>query len=340
MSAVETQPPAIRMAMLADEIARRRNAIDGLVARAPARGLPDEGVLRLRALVRREEQNSLMLEGQIAIIDRKLEAAGELAQRELLEQEVEGLRRDLDRKRNDLKGTRQNLAEHDRANAIDHMRDNEVEYAIARARGEIVELEAELAELVRSSDEERAAWAAEEAQAKAVRAEALRLERDELLEQRDLAFRKIEKALKVLDYTSEQAQLVDLSLERIDQELGIHHSPAKKLIRDRLTYRLRHLGLDKAVTGSGAEPLVQGPAVRRAPGAQPSDSAPAQHPNGEPQSAEPVAQSCSVCRSEKRGDVDAALGGGEAVRSLARRFEFSRSALQRHKRHVSRTAPA
>jgi hypothetical protein len=43
---------------------------------------------------------------------------------------------------------------------------------------------------------------------------------------------------------------------------------------------------------------------------------------------------CTVCRSPKRGDVDAALLEGGSKRTVANRFGFGESAIQRHREHV------
>jgi hypothetical protein len=43
---------------------------------------------------------------------------------------------------------------------------------------------------------------------------------------------------------------------------------------------------------------------------------------------------CTVCRSPKRGEVDAALLEGGSKRTVADRFDFGESAIQRHRDHV------
>ncbi|MFI5282495.1 MAG: hypothetical protein ACHQ0J_05135 [Candidatus Dormibacterales bacterium] len=44
---------------------------------------------------------------------------------------------------------------------------------------------------------------------------------------------------------------------------------------------------------------------------------------------------CSGCESERRSELDAALLAGISQRLLAERFGLSRSAIQRHRKHVS-----
>src|SRR5215471_1235629 len=46
-------------------------------------------------------------------------------------------------------------------------------------------------------------------------------------------------------------------------------------------------------------------------------------------------RTCTICRHEKRQEIDEALVAGEAFRNIAKRFESSWQAVRRHKEHLS-----
>lgn len=48
---------------------------------------------------------------------------------------------------------------------------------------------------------------------------------------------------------------------------------------------------------------------------------------------------CTVCADECRKDIDAAVHRGVSVRQVARQFRLSKSAIHRHRRHMSHEQP-
>ena len=47
-------------------------------------------------------------------------------------------------------------------------------------------------------------------------------------------------------------------------------------------------------------------------------------------------RTCTICRHERRQEIDEALVAGESFRSIALRFDTSHMAVRRHKEHLSR----
>ncbi len=46
-------------------------------------------------------------------------------------------------------------------------------------------------------------------------------------------------------------------------------------------------------------------------------------------------RTCTICRNERRQEIDEALVAGESLRSIALRFDTSHMAVRRHKEHLS-----
>ncbi len=54
-----------------------------------------------------------------------------------------------------------------------------------------------------------------------------------------------------------------------------------------------------------------------------------------------MARTCSLCRHERRAEIDAALMAGLSNRTISKQFEITDSAVQRHRSHLPRAlAPA